>query len=33
MIEDTVLFENDDPTIEFDTSIHFFKNKMIYFKR
>jgi predicted TIM-barrel fold metal-dependent hydrolase len=33
MIDDKVLFQADDPTIEFDTSIHFFKNKMLYFKR
>ena len=33
MIEDHVLFQPDEPTIEFDTSIHFFKNKMLYFKR
>ena len=33
MIDDKVFFQPDDPTIEFDTSIHFFKNKMLYFKR
>ena len=33
MIEDHVVFKPNDPTIEFDTSLHFFKNKMLYFKR
>ena len=33
MIEDKVKFDTENPTIEFDTSIHFFKSKMLYFKR